>query len=89
MELLLPLRGSVIFLLSSYIQTMIYIDTLISLSMVRNQFLIVSSVRSVLLYITLADAFGNDSVFLLPMGRGDNNPHAPNENLLEGLVDRK
>jgi len=31
--------------------------------------------------ITLADAFGNDNVLLLPMGRGDDNPHAPNEKL--------
>jgi len=31
--------------------------------------------------ITLADAFGDDNVMLLPMGRGDDNPHAPNEKL--------
>ena len=33
--------------------------------------------------ITLADVFGNDNVLLLPMGRGDDNPHAPNEKLDE------
>jgi Cys-Gly metallodipeptidase DUG1 len=31
--------------------------------------------------ITFADYFGNDNVMLLPMGRGDDSQHSPNEKL--------